>query len=79
MWAWWSRGLRRRRGAGQGTDWRLLVRGVVASSAGGSGTLRSGAGGTDLEEGPGLGLGVGSADGSGKMSLSRDKVGEEKD
>jgi len=33
----------------EGRDRRGLVRGVVVSSAGGSGTLRSGAGETDLE------------------------------
>jgi len=69
MWAWWSRGLRRGRGAGEGRARRLLVQGVVASSAGGSGTLRSGAGETDSEEGPGLGSGEGSTGGARKMLL----------
>ena len=64
MWAWWSRGLRHGRGAGEGRDRQGLVRGVVASSAGGSGTLRSGAQETDLEEGPGSGSEEGSTGGS---------------
>jgi len=78
MWAWWSRGLWHRSGTGEGGDRRLLVRGVVASLAGGSGTLRSGAGETFLEEGPGLGEGGRLHRGS-KEDVGQDKVGEEKD
>jgi len=58
---------------------RLLVQGVVASSAGGSGTLRSGARETGLEERLGVGSGKGSTGGARKMSLRWDMVGEEKD
>jgi len=64
---------------GQGRDRRLLVRGVVASSSGGSCTLRSGTGETDLEEGPGSGSEEGYTGGARKMPLRRDKDRAEKD
>jgi len=52
---------------------------VVVAAAGGSGTLRSGAQETDLEEGSGSGCGEVSTGGARKISSKRDKVGAEKD
>jgi len=51
----------------------------VASLVGGSGTLRSGAGETDLEEGPGSGSEEGSTGGARKIWLRWDRDGAEKD